>query len=788
MAGLLAGLLLADQGATVTRVTGGSEVEGIPAWLLRGKELFRPDGPAAEELAALVGGADVVLEPVLEWTDQAAFFLPATVPLAATTIRLRLTDLGSGANQPTTWVGASGAVAAATGLFTDVSIPGRVLRAAPIYTGLPLPAVYGAVHGAAAVVAAVYARERTGNGAELVVSLRAAMLSAMGSSALRVAGQPWRYDTPPLPKRVAGALLPLLRLGYRVAGPAGRQRLFGRVRGLIPPLMNTYACADGERLYVFAMDNGDLTRRLLRELGLLEAMRRAGVRETDPFASPPDRDNLLNASTLSTKWKSWLHTELTRVLATRPAVAWEHQLNAAGVPCAVHRSLAEWLALPELAAAGLTVPAATGMAPGPAAWVGDAPERVKAPATGGGDEPPPLSGSEAGPSERATHAPLAGIRVLDLSSMVAGPACGRTLADYGAEVIKLDAPRPRHGPLLTNWYAIDLNRGKQTLVLDLATPEGQTALARLVAGADVLLHNMRPAAAQRLGLDAASLHRLNPQLVVTTLSAYDGPRPAARAAWPGYDPVLQAASGIMTRYGTAATPELHAIASCIDYLTGYLAVFGTLLALRRRAQTGRGARAKTALASAALYAQASYIQDPDPVREALPSSLGPTALCRLYQARDGWVFLGAGPDQERVVRQRLGLPPAGPVDWANPVGQWAGQLAGALRALSGAEVLTRLEATGAAVARVVALDELLATSDEAARREPAHPSGYAVTSLQPAYCRWNGTPIGPGPAVAALGHDTRTVLGAVGFGAAELADWQRRGIIQDRLTPVYLPA
>lgn len=200
--------------------------------------------------------------------------------------------------------------------------------------------------------------------------------------------------------------------------------------------------------------------------------------------------------------------------------------------------------------------------------------------------------SEPGPGLDADR-PLASIRVVELGNFIAAPTAGRLLADFGAEVIKIE--RPRTGDELRNWrlYAGDtsmlyrtINRGKRSVELDLRTDEGREAVLDLLRGADVLLENFRPGTLDRWGLDAATLAEVNPELVVARVSAFGQTGPLARR--PGFAAVAEAFGGMRDLVGEADRPPSRVGVSIGDSIAGLYAAFGVVMTLfdreaRRRA-------------------------------------------------------------------------------------------------------------------------------------------------------------------------------------------------------------
>ena len=201
---------------------------------------------------------------------------------------------------------------------------------------------------------------------------------------------------------------------------------------------------------------------------------------------------------------------------------------------------------------------------------------------------------------------LQGVRVLELGQVLAGPFAGAILADMGADVIKLervdggdDARRMglafRHGDAL-NFHVF--NRGKQSVALDLKTPEGKAAFEQLAAEADIFIHNLRPGVPQALGIDGESLCARHPRLICCEISAFGHIGPMAMQ--PGYEPLIQAFSGLSSTNGGPDDPPLRSGASVCDQGTGMWAVIGALGMLQRRHLTGRGGVVSASLLETAL--------------------------------------------------------------------------------------------------------------------------------------------------------------------------------------------
>jgi len=192
---------------------------------------------------------------------------------------------------------------------------------------------------------------------------------------------------------------------------------------------------------------------------------------------------------------------------------------------------------------------------------------------------------------------LEGIRVIEVASYVSGPFASLLLADFGAEVIKVEAPE--HGDPFRGWgenlYASNfrsLNRNKKSLTLDIRRPEGKEIFLMLAANADVLVENLRPGAMKRLGLDYETIGSLNPKIVYCSISGFGQEGPYRDL--PGYDTVGQAMSGLLSLLTDPDRPQGMGI-SLSDHLSGIYACYGVLAALVNRSMTGEGQRVETSL-------------------------------------------------------------------------------------------------------------------------------------------------------------------------------------------------
>jgi crotonobetainyl-CoA:carnitine CoA-transferase CaiB-like acyl-CoA transferase len=230
---------------------------------------------------------------------------------------------------------------------------------------------------------------------------------------------------------------------------------------------------------------------------------------------------------------------------------------------------------------------------------------------------------------------LQGVKVVDLCIVLAGPTCGRTLAEFGADVIKIDSPHTR-----TVLRHNDINRGKRSILIDLKTKEGLEIFWKLVDEADVVLQNFRSGVAEKLGIDYARVHARRPGIVYGSMNTFGHVGPYAGR--PGHEQIGQAVSGMQVRFGSNKPATAPFAAN--DYGTGLMACYGVALALLHKRRTGEGQFVDSALAYTATMLQSALLQDYKGKEWNEPhgqDATGSGPLNRLYQGADGWLFLAA---------------------------------------------------------------------------------------------------------------------------------------------------
>ena len=249
--------------------------------------------------------------------------------------------------------------------------------------------------------------------------------------------------------------------------------------------------------------------------------------------------------------------------------------------------------------------------------------------------------------------PLSGLRILELGQLIAGPFCGQLLGDFGAEVIKIEAP-DRPDPA-RDWGAVKVNdesvfwaiiaRNKKSMTLNLRLLKGQEILKRLVSTADVLVENFRPGTLEKWGLGPEVLHQINPRLVITRVSGYGQTGPESHK--PGYASVGEAKGGLRHLIGEPDRPPARAGVSLGDTMTGTFAALGTMMALYHREKSGRGQVVDAAIYETVMAFMESLLPEyalAGHTRQRSGGILPRIAPSGAYPCRDGMVIIGANQD------------------------------------------------------------------------------------------------------------------------------------------------
>lgn len=477
--------------------------------------------------------------------------------------------------------------------------------------------LYGqAIWGAAAATAALCESQHSGVGQTVTVSGAHGWLVTMTGSVTRRPGAP----------------------SIHAPGGAG-----GPV-----PFYRLYECANGEWLFLAGLTPAFHTAAF-SVLGVL-----------DELLSDPRLGGELLATALPEN-APWVIERVASAFRTKTRDEWLKILREAGCPAGPVQSREAWFDHEQVRAIGMREEVRESSRgrvemPGLPLKLSITPATIRfgAPEQAAGPVPEwPALDSE--PSRTSmTGGPLAGIRVLDLGSIIAGTYAGSLLAALGADVVKVESPS---GDSLRNFGPtfFGYNLGKRSLVLDLKHEEGRATFLEMVARADIVVDNYRPGVLRRLGLDYESLRPINPRIISISVTGYGEAGPLGFE--PGFDPLLQAASGMMQAQGGDDEPVFFLL-PVNDVASAATAALGATLALYHRDRSGEAQRVTTSLAAQSVMMQCRemvrFDGSPEPIRGGRDFR-GPSVLNRLYRTADGWIRLKSGHEGFVEEGHRIGL-------------------------------------------------------------------------------------------------------------------------------------
>ena len=729
LAGPLVAAWLADAGADVVR----ADPPGGPRWnhpanamLQRGKRSIVLDlkiGAERQVARTLIERADVVVENFRPGVMDRLGLGPETM-LAANPRLLYCSLPGFGADDPRAGLpGWEGVVSAAAGLYlypgcTPMDYIGD-RSGEPIYSAIPAASAYAAMVAAHSIAAGLIARERTGLGQRIEVPLFDACFELIGAGVMQT----------DVPRPASG-------------GPRIMPNL---------PQLGHYQCADGRWLELCLFQDKHL--RWFAETFLPQEFIADGMANAVQMLTDPDLQERARK-------------RYAELFATRPARDWEIAINEeSGASAALCQTAEEWLTAdshardsgavidlddPELgrtAQAGFPIRMSVTPPKVPfprrpldadrAGILAELESPVTPPAT------PPTPAGEISPA-------LAGIRVLDVAQVLAGPTVSRVLAEYGAEVVKIHSFTDRQ--LGMHLYT---NSGKRSVMLDLKTPEGMTVFERVSDGIDVFVQNFTRGVADRMGIGEQALRQRNPGLVYASISAFG--HEGYRGGWRGREQLGQGPTGMQTRLGGDGEPRM-APYPYNDYGSGNLAAFAVLLALYHRMRGGPGQHVQSSLVHSGTFLQIPYmVAFPGRVWDEPrgPSAKGRGPFDRLYPAADRWFYLCA-PAGLDAVPDLADLSEEGLVTTFRtaPAQSWVDRL------------------TAAGIGAHILVDQPDLMDDEVTRTrglsvERQHP-GFGRARMSGPSRRLSLTPPRPGRPAGPPGSDTRAVLDELGFDSNDL--------------------
>lgn len=615
-AAAMATMFLADNGARVVRILPDAmhvhRDGGFIIWD-RGKscallDLVAAAGDSACDAAVawrrLVAGADIIVDDLAPSDTRQALLMRAAIErVNPRVVNASITAFGKRGplkDEPAI----DDLVLARMGVLSGM--PG--FRPPPVHVVHPLPSVGAALIACNGIAAALLARERTGRGRAVETSL------------------------------MSGALL----YHPKVDGEKLKRHVFQTHPSGSAPFYSVYRCADGKWVQL-----GCVHVRFIRIAADLMGI--GGMLDDPRFDK--GRGGVTPADDAE------IRAAVAKIVESRSFADWAIAFEKADVPYAEARWTEDSLDDPQIAYNKMTVtledprrgavrqmgvPIVLSATPG--AIKGPRPTAVTPLATLLGNWPTSRPAPERA-SDDDEAPPLAGVRVLEITNLIAGPTAGRLLADLGADVIKLEPPEGDMARPIGRTYFYHVNFNKRSVCVDARTAEGKAAICRIAASADALVANLRPKATERMGIDAV----LNPRLIETHMTGYGWTGPYS--ARPGIDPLAQAYMGLSRAQGGPENPPVFpAQLAPTDYTTGAMGAFGTILALLVRERTGVVQRVDCNLLSGGILLTSPWFSayEGKPRRPlADKEQMGLSPFHRLYKLADGWIYVAADdPEQQ----------------------------------------------------------------------------------------------------------------------------------------------
>ena len=814
IAGPAVAMVLADLGATVIHIdppTGAQWKHQANAILNRNKSCLTIDLKTDEGLdqaIQLITEADVVLESFRPGVmARLGIDFSKLRESRPELITLSIPGFASNDQLRSQWKATEAVVAATAGAFTDMGFNRVLMGLNPCFSPLPLASSYTITLASSSVVMALMTRHNSGCGDHIEVPVVAAMMEGLSYNSYEVADLPERYKT-----------MRELEIERRRANNIEFDLSYEDLQEYLDPFYRTYECADGRMFYVVCPSHRNHARRCLEALGLYDELLAEGMPEVADLHLPLsewESETSLGVYPLPKRWADIISAKMKLVMLTKTSSEWGVIFGEGQIPGAPHRTTKEWVNSQHCNDAGLIVEVndpeyGVMKQPGPVVWLEESAHKMLAPrarklvsfdqALGELMNLPNKLVVQETHSDKSdnTQGWLKGLRILDLTNVIAGPHSSAFLARFGAEVTKVEPVVPMYDPLIGTLFAFQADMGKRNALIDINSEEGREAFNRLVRSVDLVVINAPDRQMKPLGLDHDSLQAINPGVLFCRLDCLGGPLPARKTNYIGYDDVIQANSGIMSRFGGVETPEEHAHLGTLDVNCGFAGGLAMAVALYHKAKTGQVSRARTSLSAVTNLAQLPFCFDYAGLEDFNEPSgrqaMGTHALSHFYSTSDDWIFLDADDSDLTTLENIEGLQG---ISITLDIQTF---LTVAFQQASAKKWMTRLHAADIAVAQPQSIETLRAENSRIADGTvgtdrgsfafsiyPDHPSGHQLTQIDHYAIRPQNAAIFAVSPTEAHGHSTKEVLADVGYNAEQIESMLARGIAGLGWGKTFLP-
>ncbi|MGY8850229.1 MAG: CoA transferase [Pseudomonadales bacterium] len=814
IAGPAVAMVLADLGATVIHIdppTGAQWKHQANAILNRNKSCLTIDLKTDEGLdqaIQLINEADVVLESFRPGVmARLGIDFSKLRESRPELITLSIPGFASNDQLRSQWKATEAVVAATAGAFTDMGFNRVLMGLNPCFSPLPLASSYTITLASSSVVMALMARHNSGCGDHIEVPVVAAMMEGLSYNSYEVADLPERYKT-----------MRELEIERRRANNIEFDLSYEDLQEYLDPFYRTYECADERMFYVVCPSHRNHARRCLEALGLYDELLAEGMPEVADLHLPLsewESETSLGVYPLPKRWADIISAKMKLVMLTKTSSEWGVIFGEGQIPGAPHRTTKEWVNSQHCNDAGLIVEVndpeyGVMKQPGPVVWLEESAHKMLAPrgrklvtfdqALAELINLPNKLVLQESHSDKSdnTQGWLKGLRILDLTNVIAGPHSSAFLARFGAKVTKVEPVVPMYDPLIGTLFAFQADMGKRNALIDINSEEGREAFNRLVRSVDLVVINAPDRQMKPLGLDHDSLQAINPGVLFCRLDCLGGPLPARKTNYIGYDDVIQANSGIMSRFGGVETPEEHAHLGTLDVNCGFAGGLAMAVALYHKAKTGQVSRARTSLSAVTNLAQLPFCFDYAGLEDFNEPSgrqaMGTHALSHFYSTSDDWIFLDADDSDLTTLENIEGLQG---ISITLDIQTF---LTVAFQQASAKKWMTRLHAADIAVAQPQSIETLRAENSRIADGTvgtdrgsfafsiyPDHPSGHQLTQIDHYAIRPQNAAIFAVSPTEAHGHSTKEVLADVGYNAEQIESMLARGIAGLGWGKTFLP-
>jgi crotonobetainyl-CoA:carnitine CoA-transferase CaiB-like acyl-CoA transferase len=814
-------MTLADLGASVVHIdppNGPQWKHPANAILNRNKSCLRLDLKSEQGLLQallLIEQADVVLESfrpgVIQRLGIDFHSLRVERPELIT---LSIPGFASNDELRQQWKATESIVAATSGAYTDMGLNRVLMGINPSYSPLPLGSSYAISLATSAVVFALLQREKNGLGDAIEVPICAALMEGLSYNSYVVDKLPDRYKT-----------MREHEIERRKASGQAFDLSYSDLQEYLDPFFRSYICADDRMFYCVCPSHRNHAKRALKALGIYDELIAQGLPEVTNLHLPIsewDGETSIGVYPLPKKWADIIASKMKQAFLTKTSEQWGDIFGEQQIPGAAHRTTQEWVNSEHCLKSGLIVEVddpeyGLMKQPGPIAWLEEYADLMLNPTprkTVSFDEalaflseiahqeslihslPTPPSGNQ-----ESDTLWLEGVRILDLTNVIAGPHSCAFMARFGACVTKLDPVTPLYDPLIGTLFSFQSDMGKQKALVDITTDEGREIFNRLIKNTDMVVINAPQRQLKSLGLDWQTLQSINPDVQFCRLDCFGGPLIGPKTNHIGYDDIIQANSGIMSRFGEIATPEEHAHIGTLDVNCGFAAGLAMAVALYHKQRTGKRTRARTSLSAVTNVAQLPFAfdyQGRDPFNEASGrSALGNHPLSHFYKTSDHWVFIDSNlTELESLnnIEALQGISQASDIQQflkqafsQAPAQYWVSKFSKADIAIAQPHSIEYLRKKYTRVA--VNTDEKVPNTHGsfAFITHPHHPSNHQLTQVEHYAIRPTEAVIKAISPAQSFGYSTREILADVGYSDIQIDSLIESNIAATHWGKQYLP-